>query len=184
MDLICVYIMNYSRTCLERPPHGHKNVACQDRWSLVTGSAILKCLSFWQKCVVFQARWFLKTGFTVVGCSSYCNLPPSAAYQLLGKSSWPCVVLLSWLWSVWLPLHVAFVCVVLLPRRQSSRGQARTYQIHEKMWNTKLSWVRLCPNLTISMLVTERKTMILYCIQSSICTQHNDFYMHVYMHVY
>ncbi len=36
-----------------------KNVvcqACQDRWSLVTGSVILKCESFCQKCVVCQDR--------------------------------------------------------------------------------------------------------------------------------
>ncbi len=33
---------------------GHKNVVCQDRWSLVTGSVILKCRSFCKKCVVFS----------------------------------------------------------------------------------------------------------------------------------
>ncbi len=38
-------------------PIGHKNVVCQDRWSLVWGSVILKCGSFCQNCVVFQDRW-------------------------------------------------------------------------------------------------------------------------------
>ncbi len=44
---------------LKDHPIGHKNVVCQDRWSLVTGSVILKCGSFCQKCVVFQDRWSL-----------------------------------------------------------------------------------------------------------------------------
>ncbi len=43
---------------LKDHPIGHKNVVCQDRWSLVTGSVILKCRSC-QKCVVFQDRWSL-----------------------------------------------------------------------------------------------------------------------------
>ena len=38
---------------------GHKNVDCQDRWSLVTGLEILKCRSFCRKCVVCQDRWSL-----------------------------------------------------------------------------------------------------------------------------
>ena len=37
-------------------PICHKNVVCQDRWSLVTGSVILKCWSFYRKCVVCQDR--------------------------------------------------------------------------------------------------------------------------------
>ncbi len=40
-------------------PIGHKNVVRQDRWSLVTGSVVLKCGSFCQKCVVCQDRWSL-----------------------------------------------------------------------------------------------------------------------------
>ncbi len=40
-------------------PFGHKEVVSQDRWSLVTGSVVLKCWSFWQKRVVFQDRWSL-----------------------------------------------------------------------------------------------------------------------------
>ncbi len=55
-------ICKYSRTCLERPPHWQKNVVCQDRWSLVTGSVILECRSFCQKCVVCQDRWSLMAG--------------------------------------------------------------------------------------------------------------------------
>ncbi len=39
-------------------PFGHKSVVSQDRWSLVTGSIVLKCRSC-QKCVVFQDRWSL-----------------------------------------------------------------------------------------------------------------------------
>ncbi len=40
-------------------PNGHKNVVCQDRWSLVTGSVVLKCRFFWRKCMVCQDRWSL-----------------------------------------------------------------------------------------------------------------------------
>ncbi len=47
------------RTCLERPPDCHNNVVCQDGWSLVTGSIILKCSTFYQKYLVFQDRWSL-----------------------------------------------------------------------------------------------------------------------------
>ncbi len=39
------------------PLIGHKNVVCQDRWSLVTGSIILQCRSFCRKCVVCQDSW-------------------------------------------------------------------------------------------------------------------------------
>ncbi len=42
---------------LKGHPIGHKNVVCQDRWSLVTGSVIWKCRSFCRKCVVCQDRW-------------------------------------------------------------------------------------------------------------------------------
>ncbi len=44
---------------LKDHPIGHKNVVCQDRWSLVTGSVILKCRPFCQKYVVCQDRWSL-----------------------------------------------------------------------------------------------------------------------------
>ena len=44
---------------LKDHPIGHKNVVCQDRWSLVTGSVIFKCRSFWWKCMVCQDRWSL-----------------------------------------------------------------------------------------------------------------------------
>ncbi len=40
-------------------PTGHNKVVCQDRWSLVTCSVILKCRSFCHKSVVFQDRWSL-----------------------------------------------------------------------------------------------------------------------------
>ena len=68
----------YSRTCLERPPIGHKNVVSEDRWSLVTGSVILKGRSFCSKCVVFKRKvvswqWSLKTAFTVYHNSSSHN---------------------------------------------------------------------------------------------------------------
>ena len=61
----------YTTTCLERPPHiGHKSVVCQDRWSLVTGSVILKYRSFCRKCVYCKTgglSWqrSLNAGFTV-----------------------------------------------------------------------------------------------------------------------
>ncbi len=43
---------------LKDHPIGQKNVVCQDRWSLVTGSVILKCKSC-RKCMVCQDRWSL-----------------------------------------------------------------------------------------------------------------------------
>ena len=46
----------YSRTFLKDHPIGHENVVCQNRWSLVTGSVILKWRSFRRKCVVCQER--------------------------------------------------------------------------------------------------------------------------------
>ncbi len=52
---------------LKDHPIGHKNVVSQDRWSLVTGSVMLKCRSFCHKCVVFQDRWSHMAGFTVYG---------------------------------------------------------------------------------------------------------------------
>ncbi len=42
---------------LKDQPFGEKNMLSQDRWSLVTGSVVLKCWSFCKKCVVFQDRW-------------------------------------------------------------------------------------------------------------------------------
>ncbi len=44
---------------LKDHPIGHKNVVGQDRWSLVTGSVVLKCRSFCHKYVVCQDRWSL-----------------------------------------------------------------------------------------------------------------------------
>ncbi len=41
---------------LKDHPIGHKNLVCRDRWSLVTGSVVLKCRSFCQKYVVCQDR--------------------------------------------------------------------------------------------------------------------------------
>ncbi len=52
-------LSNTVEPVLKDHPIGHKNVVCQDRWSLVTGSVILKCRSFYQKCVVCQDRWSL-----------------------------------------------------------------------------------------------------------------------------
>ncbi len=49
-------MVNTVEPVLKDHPIGHKNVVCQDRWSLVTGSAVLKCRSFCQKCVVCQDR--------------------------------------------------------------------------------------------------------------------------------
>ncbi len=42
-----------------RKLRGHKNVVSQDRWSLVIGSVILACGSFWQEYVVLHNRWSL-----------------------------------------------------------------------------------------------------------------------------
>ncbi len=59
-----VLLMCLSPLCTVEPvfkdhPIHHTNVVCQDRWSLVTGSVMLKCRSFCQICVVFQDRWSL-----------------------------------------------------------------------------------------------------------------------------
>ncbi len=42
---------------LKAPYWPPKNVVCQDRWSLVTGTVILKCRSFCRKCMVCQGRF-------------------------------------------------------------------------------------------------------------------------------
>ncbi len=64
---------------LKDHPIGHKNVVCQDRWSLVTGSVYRKCRSICWRCMVCQDsglswQWSLKTGFTVTTCA--CMLCP------------------------------------------------------------------------------------------------------------
>ncbi len=41
---------------LKDRPVDHKNIVCQDRWSLVTGSVALKCNTFCQEYVVLQDR--------------------------------------------------------------------------------------------------------------------------------
>ncbi len=38
-------------------PNGHTNVVFQDRWSLVTGSVVLKCRIFCLEYLVFVDRW-------------------------------------------------------------------------------------------------------------------------------
>ncbi len=51
----------------------HRIGHCQDRWSLVTCSVILKCRSFCQNlCVICQDRWSLMGGFTTVSVINYC----------------------------------------------------------------------------------------------------------------
>ena len=50
--IIKCYIMYTVEPVLKDHSIGHKNVVCQDRWSLMTGSIILKCRSFCQKSVV------------------------------------------------------------------------------------------------------------------------------------
>ncbi len=37
---------HYSETCLNRPPHGPKNVVSEDKWSLVAGSITLRYIFF------------------------------------------------------------------------------------------------------------------------------------------
>ncbi len=44
---------------LKDHPAGHKNMASQDRWSLVTGSITLKCGILGQGYVVLRDRWSL-----------------------------------------------------------------------------------------------------------------------------
>ncbi len=51
----------------------NKNVVCQDRWSLVRGSVILKCKSSCQKYVVCQDRWSLVRGSVILKCKSSCQ---------------------------------------------------------------------------------------------------------------
>ncbi len=47
---------------LKDRPIGHKYVVSQDRWSLVTGSVFLKCMTFCLEYLVFQDRWSLTAG--------------------------------------------------------------------------------------------------------------------------
>ena len=66
----CLTESNTVEPVLKDHPIGHKNLVCQDRWSLATGSVILKCMSFCRKCMalsrnVVSWQWSLKTGFTV-----------------------------------------------------------------------------------------------------------------------
>ncbi len=49
--------------CTEEPvlkdhPIGHENVVSQDKWSLVTGSATLKCVTFCQEYLVSQDKFY------------------------------------------------------------------------------------------------------------------------------
>ncbi len=59
VDSVVIDVYNTVEPVLKDHPIGCKNVVCHDRWSLVTGSVMLKCKSFCQKCVVFQDRWSL-----------------------------------------------------------------------------------------------------------------------------
>ncbi len=61
---------------LKDHPISHKNVVCQDRWSLVTGLNLLKRRSFCQKWWFvktggFSWQWSLKTGSTVRSTQAY-----------------------------------------------------------------------------------------------------------------
>ena len=62
-DTINVYTVE---PVLKDHPIGHRNVVCQDRWSLVTGSVIMKCTgrSFCRKCMVCQDRWSHGSGLS------------------------------------------------------------------------------------------------------------------------
>ncbi len=64
---------------LKDNPIGHKIMVSKDRWSLLTGSFTLKCLTFWQELMVLQDRWSLMVVVSqdrfhcisfVVGCRS------------------------------------------------------------------------------------------------------------------
>ncbi len=67
-----MYIINklYNRGSLDRPPHFPQKIwFCQDRWSLLTCSVMLKCRCFcknvWSvKTDGLSWQWSLKTGFT------------------------------------------------------------------------------------------------------------------------
>ncbi len=66
-------------------PVGHKNTISQDRWSLVTGSVILKCGSFCQNCAVFQDTWSL---MAVVSHERFHCIAHLDAHMPLG-TTWP-----------------------------------------------------------------------------------------------
>ena len=66
---------------LEDHPIGHKNMVSQNRWSLVTGSFTLKCVTFCQKLVVLQDRWSLMA--VVSQDRFHCTL-----YMELRRFSW------------------------------------------------------------------------------------------------
>ncbi len=60
----CLHGRDTVKPSLKDHPIGHKNVVCQDRWSLVTGSVILKCRSYCRKYVVCQDRWSHGSGLS------------------------------------------------------------------------------------------------------------------------
>ena len=71
MKVVNIIKYNTVEPVLKDHPIGHKIVVCQDRWSLVAGSVILKCSSFCKKVWPFKTgglwwQWALKTGFTVI----------------------------------------------------------------------------------------------------------------------
>ncbi len=53
--------MTYCYTVLKDRPIRHKNMVSQDRWSLVTGSFTLKCVTCPKLVVLQDSRWSLMT---------------------------------------------------------------------------------------------------------------------------
>ncbi len=79
---------------LKNHPIGHKNVVCQDRWSLVTGSVILKfrffCQNVWSiKTGGLSWQWSLKIGFTV-----HCTCCIASCFVWVRKSTTVCIVMI------------------------------------------------------------------------------------------
>ncbi len=78
---------------LKDHPIGHKNVVCQERWSLVTGSVILKCRSSCWKCVVWQDRWFVMA--VVSQDRLHCTRHLTSNFKRwldLSPQLWPCKI--------------------------------------------------------------------------------------------
>ena len=74
---VIVYPICIVEPVLKDHPIGHKNIVCHDRWSLVTGSIILKCRTLiYRICVVCQDS----------GLSRQVSLYMYMMYRQLGMS--------------------------------------------------------------------------------------------------
>ncbi len=109
---------------LKAHPIGHKNVVCQDRWSLVIGSVLLKCTcrSFCWKCMVCRDRWSLMA--VVSQDRFHCNHVTSIGY-----------------------LHVKFVrCPIIILHCHSFHYKFHKIQVIQKLTMNLYRYSKTCPH--------------------------------------